>query len=564
VKRAILVGSSEFPAERGLPNLACPPNDVAGLRAVLEAPDVGAFDEVTVLLNEESYVVKKSINKVLRVAKKTDTVLLYYSGHGKLSRTGHLCLTTPDTEFDMLDSTSIHTDELRRYVSTSDCKRVALFLDCCFSGAAGKSFLRSSADDQLQLLSQDQAGLFIMTASTGVQTAEERDTEGYGLFTKHLIEGLKDSKADQNGDGHVTVDELFDYVEERVRLDGAQAPKKWGLGVQGTLVIAKGRPLWTGEVVNLARARLLDLSRERTLPDAIFTRAFTLLNRPREEMDEREKKWADLLRPLGAGDLALGDFITRWLEVERVEAAPPPPEPPPPREPPPPGPPPSKRPPRLTTRPKKRIDFGRIEQGQIGRTELRVNNSGGGDLKWSFERNGDFFKASETSRGVDVLLKNDLVPGRYAGSIDLRGNGGERQVKVSVEVTPKPADPSRVVDEIVEAGLEQFQQYAAEIGPGRWQIDMSAFGLVNSTFMLDLGAGGQLSGTQTLAMITGQLFGTWAYDPGSKLLSMQVTAMVPGMGQSSDFMQLQITGGADGQYAGQDGLGRQYSLRRLG
>jgi hypothetical protein len=48
------------------------------------------------------------------------------------------------------------------------------------SGARGKAFLRSGADDQLSLM-QKGSGLYIMTASTGVQVAQEKESDEYGF-----------------------------------------------------------------------------------------------------------------------------------------------------------------------------------------------------------------------------------------------------------------------------------------------------------------------------------------------------------------------------------------------
>ena len=82
-------------------------------------------------------------------------------------------------------------------------------------------------------------GTFIMTASTGIQVAVEKEGDQLGLFTKHLVDGIRSGEADRNWDGLVDIHELYQHVHEKVRAEGAQEPMKWGFQAKGTLIIAK-------------------------------------------------------------------------------------------------------------------------------------------------------------------------------------------------------------------------------------------------------------------------------------------------------------------------------------
>ncbi|MGQ0604554.1 MAG: hypothetical protein ACT4QE_22975, partial [Anaerolineales bacterium] len=60
------------------------------------------------------------------------------------------------------------------------------------------------------------------------------------VFTKYLVEGLQTGAADADRDGQITIDELYDYVFERVRAaTPKQTPGKWTYKQQGDIVIAK-------------------------------------------------------------------------------------------------------------------------------------------------------------------------------------------------------------------------------------------------------------------------------------------------------------------------------------
>lgn len=151
---------------------------------------------------------------------------------------GRLHLATTDTIVDSLEATSIPIDIIKSYIDVSPANKFVLILDSCFSGAAGESFtLKGSIDDQLQLASRGR-GTYIMTASTGIQVAREKEEEDHGIFTKHIIEGIRSGEADIDTDGKINLDELYEYVHRRVLEESPQEPMKWALDVRGEIIIA--------------------------------------------------------------------------------------------------------------------------------------------------------------------------------------------------------------------------------------------------------------------------------------------------------------------------------------
>jgi uncharacterized caspase-like protein len=67
------------------------------------------------------------------------------------------------------------------------------------------------------------------------------------VFTCAVVEGLETGDADRDQDGLVALDELYDYIYDKVRTATPnQTPGKWAFGVQGELVIARrARPVTT-------------------------------------------------------------------------------------------------------------------------------------------------------------------------------------------------------------------------------------------------------------------------------------------------------------------------------
>jgi hypothetical protein len=90
----------------------------------------------------------------------------------------------------------------------------------------------------------DGRGRVILTASTSMEYAfEGEELTGAGrpsVFTRAVVDGLRSGAADIDGDGQVSVDDLYEHVYERVReTTPNQTPSKWTFDVQGELVIAR-------------------------------------------------------------------------------------------------------------------------------------------------------------------------------------------------------------------------------------------------------------------------------------------------------------------------------------
>ena len=323
----VLIASSRFPDEPKLEDLNCPENDVDGLSAILNDAAVGGFTDLVVIKNQPHHVVLRGIHQVLRKAGRDDLVLIFYAGHGKLDRAGRLHLATADTVNAELETTSVPATRIRELIENADTSKTALILDCCYSGAIEKSFLRGSVDEQLNIMGGGR-GTFIMTASTDVQTAREEVRDGFGLFTKHVIGGIEGGAADADGDGLVTMNELYKYVHRQVLAESHQEPMKWDLNVQGELVVARTSRKPREERRRAIRERLFALADEGLIPDIVLTKALEVSNLPFAETRQgAASRYDALLDGVLEDDLQVGRFVNDWLHVPPDEAQRPEPKP---------------------------------------------------------------------------------------------------------------------------------------------------------------------------------------------------------------------------------------------
>jgi formylglycine-generating enzyme required for sulfatase activity len=238
---ALVIAADNF-EDPGLRRLLSPQADVEALARVLADPDICRF-EVQKIVNKRSYEVARMAEEFFSNRHRDDLLLLYYTGHGLKDETGQLYFAMQDTSRSLLGSTTFAARFVNDLMSRSRSRTKVLFLDCCHSGAFARGMV-NKADTTVHTAENFAGhGRIVLTASDAMQYAfEGDDLTGEGVrsfFTRFLIEGLTTGQADLNGDGEVDLDELYDYVYERVITESpAQQPGKWAWDVTGRVVIA--------------------------------------------------------------------------------------------------------------------------------------------------------------------------------------------------------------------------------------------------------------------------------------------------------------------------------------
>jgi Caspase domain/WD domain, G-beta repeat len=250
-RAALIVASHEY-QDAALRRLRAPAHDAEALARVLSDPTIGDF-EVRTLLNEPQHAVSEAVEEFFRDRKPDDLLLLHFSCHGVKDEGGELYFATSNTKLHLLGATAVAAEFVNRCMNRSRSRRVVLLLDCCYAGAFERGMV-ARADRNVAIPERfGGRGRAVITASSAMEYAFEGDelagaaAPRLSLFTDALVEGLATGEADRDLDGYVGLDELYDYVYDRVR-EGTphQTPGKWTFGVQGDLYIARrSRPVAT-------------------------------------------------------------------------------------------------------------------------------------------------------------------------------------------------------------------------------------------------------------------------------------------------------------------------------
>jgi Caspase domain len=219
--RALLIGNSTYPAdEHNLQTLKGPVKDIAALNRALIDPGAGLFADIDVTLLPEATSARaiRALGRFFGTADRDDVLLVYFSGHGKLDQSGRLHLCMQDTESTDLLSTAVSSARIKEFADASHARNVVIVLDCCYAGAFRGGDLGDAVAGP---------GRYVLTSCRGTQLANDATVEnGTSFFTQHLVDGLVDAAADQDGDGYVTFSDLYAYVDRRLRGAGKQIPQR--------------------------------------------------------------------------------------------------------------------------------------------------------------------------------------------------------------------------------------------------------------------------------------------------------------------------------------------------
>jgi Caspase domain len=246
---ALIVANDEY-EQAALRDLLAPRADAEALGQVLGDPEIGHF-LVQVVRNEPSHVIQAKIEELFSESRSDDLLLLHFSCHGLKSESGELFFAAANTRPKRLESTAVSADFVQRCMRASRSRSVVLLLDCCYGGAFAQGSMVRAAGDINVLDSFPQGrlgggrGRAVITASNAMEYAFEGDrladdqARCPSVFTSALVEGLATGDADRDEDGWIALDELYDYVFDKVQERNPHQTPSRHFELEGELYLAR-------------------------------------------------------------------------------------------------------------------------------------------------------------------------------------------------------------------------------------------------------------------------------------------------------------------------------------
>jgi uncharacterized caspase-like protein len=190
----VTVGVSDYPHAESRKGVKYAAKDARDVAQVFRSQEGKLFAKVHHLVLTDREATKEAIAKAMtelskRPVRGNDYVIVAVAGHGH---------EDGFAAYDQLVSWSIFRDALGGLPGTK-----LLIVDTCRSAAAANAQSR-------------QAGVIVLASCLRHQGAQESRTLENGFLTGSVVAGLR-GEADLNNDGTVTLAELYNFVDTRLR-----------------------------------------------------------------------------------------------------------------------------------------------------------------------------------------------------------------------------------------------------------------------------------------------------------------------------------------------------------
>lgn len=238
---AVLIGASKFvKGPKKLPDLPGVKNNIKDLAMVLRNKKiVGIPDKNVVEILDEAHPNKILMELVKACRKAKDTLIVYYAGHGIVSKNSHsLCLATTETTDEDADYNAIEFEKIREAISETSAGKKILIIDSCFSGRALKEVGSMSSSPSALRTNLNIKGTYAIASAPANRKAFAPPNEHYTAFSGALIDTLNNGVG--NGHEGINLLELYEQVRDKLRdRKSVPEPEKANVKEGNNIVIAR-------------------------------------------------------------------------------------------------------------------------------------------------------------------------------------------------------------------------------------------------------------------------------------------------------------------------------------
>jgi len=207
--------------------------DVEETANALKTRGASIFDDEYFVFLPDSEATRLTIEdkfkELATQVKPEDTFVFIYAGHGTMSE------ATADREAEFFlvpyDVTRLYGDDeqlmekalpargLVELLSEVPAQKQVMVLDACHSGAITSVMAmaaRGAAEEKAIAQLSRATGTAVLASSGAEQFSRGHPELEHGFFSYAFLKGLKDGEADANEDGSITINELNQYLNDRV------------------------------------------------------------------------------------------------------------------------------------------------------------------------------------------------------------------------------------------------------------------------------------------------------------------------------------------------------------
>ncbi len=185
----------------------------------------------------------------LEQAGINDQIVVFLAGHGVLDLEYEYRFCCADLNIDRIPETTLTYDEIEGFFDQCAARKRVILLDTCHAGeadsdderlasvgtvpsenvrsvpfqpiiASGEKMTTTRVSDLMKSNFVDLrigAGAAVLASSSAHQAALETDEVNNGLFTASVLHGIRNRRADLNGDKQIHIAELLDFCQKEVR-----------------------------------------------------------------------------------------------------------------------------------------------------------------------------------------------------------------------------------------------------------------------------------------------------------------------------------------------------------
>lgn len=304
---ALVLGIGSYQSNR-IPKLNYAVSDAQQFAKALEANANIPTENITTYTDTQATKARAEA-KIAQLAgslKATDTLIIYFSGHGAPSDKADAMLVLWDTDPELLNQTALTLTAIKD--SAKSAGRVLLILDACFSGENGSKSVTAPGSKPFGLQVKQPQGdsQFAVLASSGSsESSYESPALKGGYFTYYLLEALRGAVTSPNG--QATLGQIYEYVQAKVSAsvrrerNASQVPQLSGSSLSGW-VFAQDRGKIAQQNQNARLQKLGELQRSGEISEGQFDKLADMISTNQEH---------PILKAFLDGELSKQTFLNR-------------------------------------------------------------------------------------------------------------------------------------------------------------------------------------------------------------------------------------------------------------